>query len=596
MVSTNGSAGGVWQRPQYFDRQQLSAADLNAGLDYMRQRLRWHNRYLHGWGIVCGLRVGRVSAEDLWNLRVGEGYLVTPLGDEVYMPDLTFDIRPGVEACLGPQEGCTDLETTPTTTSVRVVRANIDPPGKDLRTDYNVEWVDICLLREVNLDGFTLQHTINPGMPDEALASYYTFAESGVLPAGTIVRVHSGSRLNHAEPEPDLVHRYVADDTETGNWRLNNLRETFRVLDAAGAEQDTRSFLPGSQVPIDSGAVYLVACPAETPECPQPGVPADCLPPGSNYQFSRVREGYRLDVICERPEAYGFERPTCEGLDRMICEGAPAPCPPEVSNTDNCVILASVQVLEEGLIIVDDLADRRQLVSQSLVQEYLRCRCEAPAPEQPPPSTPPATTPPPTTPTVFTLPTVFTRPTIFSIPTVFTQPTFFTQATIFPTLFTLFTEAPTLFTQFTRFTDLTLFTQQPTSFTQFTQFTQQPTLFTLFTDIGTLGPVIDGPGGGPGSVIDRPGGGGGFPIFTGGGLDFDFDTREFDTEHGREQPVTAIEGIGQVRAERLAALGVRNLLEFAALSTEVAAEVLDVSEVQVAEMQERAREMMRRRT
>jgi hypothetical protein len=36
------------------------------------------------------------------------------------------------------------------------------------------------------------------------------------------------------------------------------------------------------------------------------------------------------------------------------------------------------------------------------------------------------------------------------------------------------------------------------------------------------------------------------------------------------------------------------VLEFAALSTQVAAEVLDVSEVRVAEMQERARELMRR--
>ena len=37
-------------------------------------------------------------------VRVSEGYLVTPLGDEVYVPDQTFDIRPGVEACLGGQE------------------------------------------------------------------------------------------------------------------------------------------------------------------------------------------------------------------------------------------------------------------------------------------------------------------------------------------------------------------------------------------------------------------------------------------------------------------------------------------------------------
>ena len=38
----------------------------------------------------------------------------------------------------------------------------------------------------------------------------------------------------------------------------------------------------------------------------------------------------------------------------------------------------------------------------------------------------------------------------------------------------------------------------------------------------------------------------------------------------------------------------RNVLEFAAMSSEVAAELLDVSEVTVAAMQEQAREIMRR--
>src|SRR5690606_29099875 len=241
MVTGNATSNGPWPRPVYFDRQQLAAADLNAGLEYTRQRLRWHNRYLHGWGIACGLRVSRASAEDIWTVRVSEGYLVTPLGDEVYVPDQTFDIRPGVEACLGGQEACTDLEPSPEGPPVRIIRANIDPPGKDVRTDYNAEWVDICLLREVNLNGFVVQHTVNPDTTAEAIATFHTFSETGVLPAGTIVRLHSGSRLQHDNPEPDLVHRYVAADTGTGNWRLNNRRETIRILDAAGAVQDTRT-------------------------------------------------------------------------------------------------------------------------------------------------------------------------------------------------------------------------------------------------------------------------------------------------------------------------------------------------------------------
>jgi hypothetical protein len=591
MVSTNGSAGGVWQRPQYFDRQQLSAADLNAGLEYARQKARWHNRYLHGWGIVCGLRVARASAEDLWSVRVGEGYAVTPLGDEVYVPDRTFDIRPGVEACLGVQDDCGDFDTGGG--SVRVLRASIDPPGRDNRTDYNVEWIDLCLLQPVNLNGFVIQHTINPGRPEEALVNYHRLSETGVLPTGSVVRVHSGSRLNDADPEPGMTHRYVADDTERGNWRLNNLRETIRVLDAAGAVQDTRSFLAGSTIPIDSGAVFLVVCPGETPECPQPGVPADCLPPGSNYQFSRVREGHKLEIVCERPAVYGVASPDCAALEATLCEGAPAPCPPAVTEDDNCVILASVQVLEGGIIVIDDLADRRQLVSQALIQDYLRCRCDEAVPVPPPPPTPtpppPTPTPPPPTPTP-------PPPTPPPPP----PPTRFTFFTFDPGGPTLFTNLPvTQFTQFTRFTDLTLFTD----FVPFSEIGP----FTDFRPIDPTEPVIPVGPIGPddllepvqpvspvGPVIVVPPGDPGFPIFGGGGRDFGFDRDAFDVELGRNQPPTAIEGIGAARAERLTGLGVRNVLEFAAMSSEVAAEVLNVSEVTVAAMQEQAREIMRR--
>ena len=45
----NGAAGLL--RPRFFDRQQLTAADLNLELAYLREKLQRHNRFLHGWPI-----------------------------------------------------------------------------------------------------------------------------------------------------------------------------------------------------------------------------------------------------------------------------------------------------------------------------------------------------------------------------------------------------------------------------------------------------------------------------------------------------------------------------------------------------------------
>jgi hypothetical protein len=71
-------------RPHYEVGNYLAAEDLRTEQDYRRQRLRRHNRYLHGWGRICGLRV--VPAQDghrPWSLLICPGYGITCCGDEV---------------------------------------------------------------------------------------------------------------------------------------------------------------------------------------------------------------------------------------------------------------------------------------------------------------------------------------------------------------------------------------------------------------------------------------------------------------------------------------------------------------------------------
>jgi len=75
---------GALERPDYAPRSTLAARDLLTEQRYRGQRLRRHNRHLHGWGVVCGLRV--VPAGDPrrpWALLICPGYAIGPYGDEI---------------------------------------------------------------------------------------------------------------------------------------------------------------------------------------------------------------------------------------------------------------------------------------------------------------------------------------------------------------------------------------------------------------------------------------------------------------------------------------------------------------------------------
>jgi hypothetical protein len=82
------------ERVRFFPRQLIGADDLNQEQHYHRQKLRNHNRFLHGWGVVCGLDVR--AAGDLgrpWQVRICPGYALTPQGDEIHVgTEALFDL------------------------------------------------------------------------------------------------------------------------------------------------------------------------------------------------------------------------------------------------------------------------------------------------------------------------------------------------------------------------------------------------------------------------------------------------------------------------------------------------------------------------
>ncbi len=84
--SSGGSAVDRFSRPHYEAGTYLTAADCQLEQQYRIDRLRRHDRQLHGFGVVCGLWV--VPAADAsrpWAVRVCPGYAVAPYGDEVQL-------------------------------------------------------------------------------------------------------------------------------------------------------------------------------------------------------------------------------------------------------------------------------------------------------------------------------------------------------------------------------------------------------------------------------------------------------------------------------------------------------------------------------
>jgi hypothetical protein len=112
------------QRPRFFAGQLLTEAELNSQQDYILAKNRLHNRYLHGWGVVCGLEVV-CNPCDGW-VTVKPGYAIDPCGNDIIVcRDQDFDVARRIQECrdlrrpapcdpldVTPSADCTDVEQT----------------------------------------------------------------------------------------------------------------------------------------------------------------------------------------------------------------------------------------------------------------------------------------------------------------------------------------------------------------------------------------------------------------------------------------------------------------------------------------------------
>jgi hypothetical protein len=92
------------ERVRYYPRQLLTADDLATDQDYHRQKARRHNRFLHGWGVVCGLEVKAAPEKGRpWRVQVCPGYAVTPQGDEIRITEaVALDLATGAQSTPDP--------------------------------------------------------------------------------------------------------------------------------------------------------------------------------------------------------------------------------------------------------------------------------------------------------------------------------------------------------------------------------------------------------------------------------------------------------------------------------------------------------------
>lgn len=103
-----------FERPRFFDGQLLTRAELGGEQSYVIDKNKLHNRYLHGWGVVCGLRV---SCCDATHVTVEPGYALDPCGNDIVLGQpQTVDLLALINACRSqtrPSAECNPFLSSP---------------------------------------------------------------------------------------------------------------------------------------------------------------------------------------------------------------------------------------------------------------------------------------------------------------------------------------------------------------------------------------------------------------------------------------------------------------------------------------------------
>jgi len=99
-------------RPRFFAGQLLTEDDLNRLDRYIIAKNRLHNRYLHGWGTVCGLEVACNPCKGF--VTVKSGYALSPCGDDIVLcSDQSVNVCELIQYCRQQQFECETVFPVP---------------------------------------------------------------------------------------------------------------------------------------------------------------------------------------------------------------------------------------------------------------------------------------------------------------------------------------------------------------------------------------------------------------------------------------------------------------------------------------------------
>lgn len=110
-------------RPRFFAGQLLTEEELNQLDHYIVAKNRLQNRYLHGWGVVCGLDV--VCDDCTTGVLVKPGYALSPCGDDIVVcKDSPVDVCSLVQVCQKRnRQACDDMSPAERRTAEGCVEA-----------------------------------------------------------------------------------------------------------------------------------------------------------------------------------------------------------------------------------------------------------------------------------------------------------------------------------------------------------------------------------------------------------------------------------------------------------------------------------------
>ncbi len=113
-------------RPRFFAGQLLSEQDLNRLDQYIKKKNQLHNRNLHGWGVVNGLKV---LCDPCGQVKVSKGYAISPCGDDIVVcEDTAVDICALIRKCKQQDRASIDCQP-------------FSAPGSAGCDDLEEEWV-----------------------------------------------------------------------------------------------------------------------------------------------------------------------------------------------------------------------------------------------------------------------------------------------------------------------------------------------------------------------------------------------------------------------------------------------------------------------